>query len=192
MKKSQQRKLEKKRKAEREKRKEKAAPLAYHGRKYQTEALMPLLFATEGAIYEAFVLSQRTLTDHDVREALEQLVLQVRKGQIDLERAPQRLEGELRDIIKLNILMRWHDSLENSPHPGRDNLIGILRTVIGSVENHATISRSSREYLKFIEGFMRKAGVHVEAFSDEEFQARFPDAPQAGEPGLDHPESPSP
>ena len=52
--KSKVRKLEKKRRAERGRRRQKAEPLAYRGNKYKTDALVPVVFATESRNLRVF------------------------------------------------------------------------------------------------------------------------------------------
>lgn len=42
---------------------------------------------------------------------------------------------------------------------GRDNQIGILRTILGSIETHR--SSNARGYLDYLIGFMRGLGVQV-------------------------------
>ena len=103
--KSKVRKLEKKRRAERERHRQKAEPLAYRGNKYKTDALVPVVFATEAGIYQSFVMSDRQITDHDVRTALESLIRGIRGGTILLpgQRAtePWRREGTRRRPVDL-------------------------------------------------------------------------------------------
>src|SRR5438270_169153 len=71
-----------KRKAKLAKQAKKASPansLAITGNRYKTEELLPVVMRTEVGIYEAYVMTGRTLTDHQVASALTKLVLQMRK-----------------------------------------------------------------------------------------------------------------
>ena len=63
--------------------------LAYSGNKYKTNDLIPVIMRTETAVYEAYVLTDREITDHIVRAALEKLVLQMRAGPL-----PPLVEGD--------------------------------------------------------------------------------------------------
>ena len=79
-----QRKMDKKRKAKRQRnlQSKKKESLAYSGMKYKTEELTPLIFNTERAIHEAFVISRRAYTDHDVRKALETMIGGIRQNRL--------------------------------------------------------------------------------------------------------------
>ncbi len=169
--KSKVRKLEKKRRAEREQRRQKAEPLAYRGNKYKTDALVPVVFATEAGIYESFVMADRQITDHDVRNALESLIRGIRGGTILLP--PQRQpsaggeRGPEESLLTWNIRRHWDEHFEEEPFPGRDDLIGVLRTILASIEVWGNMSPTSRGYLRYLEGFMGKLGVHCRAIPPE-------------------------
>lgn len=164
-----QRKRDKKRKSQRGL--AKPAPLAYRGNKYKTDELVPLHFDTETAVYECFVMSGRRLTDHDVRRALEKLIRQIRANAL-----PQREETVsapaagmgAEDFLIWNIRGRWEHFFEDHPHPGRDKVVGVLRTILGSIQVWGSISPTSRGYLRYIEGFCRKLGVRVRVYDSAE------------------------
>lgn len=164
--KSKVRKLEKKRRAELDRRRQKAEPLAYRGDKYKTAALVPVVFQTEAGIYESFVMSDRKMTDHDARAALESLIRGIRGGTILLPPQRQPNDGpestEAESLPIWNIRRHWDEYFSNAPFPGRDNLIGVLRTILGSIEVWGNMSPTSRGYLRYIEGFMAKLGVHCQ------------------------------
>src|SRR5262249_17932298 len=61
----------------------------YEGRKYQSGAWAPLVYATESAIYEVIQQSERRLTNDTVQYALTRLVLDLRR-----ELAPTLRAGE--------------------------------------------------------------------------------------------------
>ncbi len=161
------RKLEKKRRKERERarRAEKSPPLAYHGNKYKTKELILCLHRAEVGVYESFVMLDRRITDHQVKSALERLVLQLRQGS-----PVEQQEGEVlhassdrpEEFILWNIHRNWQDLFEKEPRPSRDALVGVLRTILGSVETWSSVSPTSRGYLSFLEGFMHKTGVSVQ------------------------------
>ncbi len=175
MKKRKLRKIEKKRKAERERRRQTPQPLAYRGNKYKNNKFLPLIFSTESGIYESFVMSDRKITDHDVRAALEGLIREIRGGTLVFPSQRQASEhpdaegGE--SLIVWNIRRHWDESSEGEPFPGRDNLIGILRTILGSIDVWGNISPTSRGYLRYLEGFMGKMGVHCRTVPPEFVEA---------------------
>jgi hypothetical protein len=145
--------------------------LAYEGNKYKTEELVPVMHATETGIYQAYVMTKRAVTDHTVRAALEKLVLQMRAGELppyehscEAHYAP----GEEEDLVIWAIRHNWHHLFEELPHPGTANLIGVLRTLLGSVEVWSTPGPSSRGYLHYVEGFLKKTGVEVHAEDEDE------------------------
>ncbi|MGO8750948.1 MAG: hypothetical protein ACLQNE_33800 [Thermoguttaceae bacterium] len=184
MSKPSQRKLEKKRRSEQRERAHQARrlasdsqSLAYRGREYRTERHLPWLLQAELAIYEAFVMSDRSLTDHEVAASLEKMIGKLRSEAIrdqtgpDASRPedePQGKEAPL-DMVTWNIEQRWKAmAASHSPPGGRNGLIGMLRTILGSVENHKTMDADSRGYLAFISIFMVKAGVKVRKVSAAE------------------------
>lgn len=154
---------EKKRKQrQRERENNNPAILAYYGNKYRTEALVMPLMEIETAILEAFIVLDRELTDHDVSRALVRLIDQVRHGNVIAGTGPVRIAADdpVDAVVQL-VHCKWQAAIE--PLPGRDNLIGILRTILGSVQNHKTVNPQSQNYLQFIEGFLAKLGVQVQA-----------------------------
>lgn len=164
MRKNKQRKLEKKRRAKREHLRRKPVSQAYQGNKYRNEDTVPLLFQTEIGIYESFVISDRRITDHDVRRALERLIREVRGGNgcISSGSVPDGLaeQGNEENLIAGNIRQHWEEYAEKEPFPGNGKLIGMLRTILGSIETWGNISPTSRGYLRYLEGFMDKLGVN--------------------------------
>ncbi len=162
------RKLQKQRKreAKRDRRPRRPVVLAYHGDKYKTEELVSWVFRAEVGIHETSVMTGRRLTDHDVRAALEEFVVRIRDGMPPLS-AESSESGEViqgqNNLVIWSIRRNWQLLLETQPGPGRDKLVGVLRTILGSVEVRESYSRTSRGYLDFIEGFLAKAGVSVES-----------------------------
>jgi hypothetical protein len=142
----------------------KASPLAYTGNKYKTDELTDVYLATETGIYEAFVMTQRQLTDDLIEEALEGLVLQMREGDLlPLEPAAtvEVIPGQEADLVRDNVRRNWEHLFERRRHPGKEQVIGVLRTLLGSINVWRTPGKSSRGYLHYLEGFLRKAGVSV-------------------------------
>jgi len=160
-----QRKLEKKkRKAKRKQASPQSAPLAYGGSKYKRDELVPAMFQAELGIHEADVITGREITDHDVRSALREAILQIRRGQFsDFEEVAgqTRFEGDTEELIIWNIRRQWADLFHTFPNPGRDNLVGVLRTILGSIDVWGSIHPKSRGYLDYIEKFVQKAGAAI-------------------------------
>lgn len=162
-----QRKLDKKRKAKQRhnlanKRQE---SLAYAGCKYKTEELVPVLFETEISILEAFMMSEKQISDRDVEASLIGLIRAIRSGRLstlaEITGFNTPVAGDADDLVTMMVRQRWHDFFEYHPYPGRDKLVGILRTILGSIEVWTTPHRKSRGYLLYIEEFLGKAGVTV-------------------------------
>jgi hypothetical protein len=163
-----------KRKAKLAKRAKKAPQptnLAYTGNKYKTDDLLPLTQATESAICQAYVMTGRTMTDHTVRGALESLVMQMRGPGLppyEHEHEVAYEPGKEQELIVWAIRHNWHHLFEEEAHPGTDALVGILRTLLNSLDTFGTPSKQSRGYLNFIEGFLKKGGVTFEGPEKEE------------------------
>jgi hypothetical protein len=171
-----------KRKAKLAKQAKKAAPmnsLAITGNKYKTEELVPVVMRTEVGIYEAYVLTGRTLTDRAVAAALTHLVLEMRKGPLppfDPSAAVRYVPGNEEDLIIGNILRNWEDLFSTVPRRGDETLQGILRTLLGSIDVWSTPNPQSRGYLHFLEGFLRKAGVTVDRLAADGTLEEDPEA----------------
>lgn len=136
--------------------------LAYRGNKYRTEALTMPLMEAEMGILQADAMSGGRLTDRDVQQRLVALIEMLRHAPLTPVDAAEPLdidEGQEAEAMIELIRGNWQSYFADHPHPGRDNLIGILRTILGSIETHR--SSSGRGYLDFLIGFMRGLGVEV-------------------------------
>ena len=171
-----QRQLDKKRRAKRQRdlRSKKKETLAYSGMKYKTEELVPFLFHTEHAIHEAFVISRRGFTDHDVRKALETMIGGIRQNRIlageetDVKAERGQNAGNADEFIVCNILFCWREFFETRFRPGRDQLVGVLRTILGSIDVWGSVNPKSQGYLEYIEDFLGQVGVGTREVSREE------------------------
>jgi hypothetical protein len=170
------RKLEKKRRKETERAKRLAKPvsLAYHGNKYKKEELIPVHLATERGIYETDVILDRTLTDRQVKAALETLIARLRSGTVpgfDPDKPLQSTEGEPTELLILNMTRNIQDLFGTALGPGRDTLIGVLRTILGSIEFWTTaVDPTSRGYLHYLQGFLAKMGVTTRKVTADELR----------------------
>jgi hypothetical protein len=156
----QQRKAKLKKRAARSTRHE---SLAYRGSKYQTEEYVSVMHRTETGIYESYVVLDRKLTDYTVEAAIESLIVRLRQRQLTplSELGPQPGIQDEQDFIAWNIVSNWRILAENQALPGRDDLIGVLRTILSSLETWRSQKMSSKGYLEFLEGFMKETGVSV-------------------------------
>jgi hypothetical protein len=147
-----------------------ASPLAYSGNKYKKEAHVPLMFETELGIFEAYRMTDQALTDHDVHAALEKLILALREGELpplDQTQEVHRMEGDAQELVQWSIRRHWVIVADKHGHYGQEDRIGVLRTLLGSIDTWGTASRQSRGYLHFLEGFMKKMGVCVTAHAED-------------------------
>jgi len=139
--------------------------LAYQGSRYKRQDLVPIFFQTELGIYQAHVMSGRTLIDRTVATALARLVQQMQHGALPPLADPEAGEtvgGDEEDLIIWNIRRNWREYFEANPHPGTDQVIGVLRTTLNSIQIWTTRDRNSRGYLSYLKGFLRHSGVEVE------------------------------
>jgi hypothetical protein len=143
-----------KRKAKLKKREEKkprvSRPEPYFGRYWREKPeCSHLLFRTEQAIVLSWQISLLGdgfgLCDDDAVEAVETLILQLRAGRVAI---PVRGEGSDPlpvdsdtpvELIFRMILREWQEHSSRHNLPGRDDMVGVLRTVLGSISNELGI-----------------------------------------------------
>ncbi len=161
-----------KRKKKLEERKRKAREtesLAYMGEKYKTKELVHTLMHAEIGIYETYVMTDRQLLDQTVVAALESLIRQIRAGTLPpREDTPEvRYEaGQEEALVIENIRRNWAEHFADEWKPPRDKLVGILRTILGSIETMRSPGPHSQSYMRHIEGFLtKKLGVSVKQYS---------------------------
>ncbi len=143
--------------------------LAYMGEKYKTEELIPIWMQTETGIYETFVMTDRKLLDQTVVAALEKLVKQLRAGTLPPPSDTAEIHyevGQEESLVIENIRRRWELYFEDEWRPPKDKLIGVLRTILGSVEKVRAPGPRSQTYMRHIAGFLtKKLGVSVKQVS---------------------------
>lgn len=161
----------KKQLAERKSRQRTPAVEPYEGKKYQAEEFVPLMTVTEVAIQEADMITEQTLTDRQVMQSLEYLVLRLRGGHPPLPKDSPRTtkdEEEL-DLVSSNIVDRWESSKEiQEGHYSADDRIGVLRTLLNSIPTRTRMHGGSRGYLKFVARFLADMGLGAKRISVEE------------------------
>jgi hypothetical protein len=181
--------VSKKRQLQLKKRKEKLAKraerqrlqpsnLAYQGNKFHTDELIPVFFATETAIYQAYTIAPDAVTDPIIADALSWMILQYRQG-TPFPPLPADLgysEGKEKELVVSLIRSNWKQLFQETEHPGTDALQGVLRTTLGSISTWSSPSPKSRGYLNYLRGFLRKAGVSVR-MTDAEGEAAEDEGP---------------
>ncbi len=163
--------------AKRQRRQLERTSLADPDNRYKSKEFAKPLFETELGIYEAFVMSGRQMTDGDVETELQDLIAELRETAAAELIFAERDGDEPPGLVTGSIFRNWEQMLEQAKLPGRDDLSGILRTILGSVETWRSRSASSRGYLSYLEGFMNKMGltVHVEDEEGRLLSAAAPD-----------------
>jgi len=155
-------KLERKKELERRKANQ-AESLAYNGLKYKTDELTPVWFQVESAIYQAYVISEYKLVDRDVKSAVESLIRQTRSGTtstLDPNEMIRYTPGEEHDLVIACIRLNCAGSETAETRPSRDDFIGVLRSVLGTIELKRVPGPDSQYYLRYIAGFLkRSAGI---------------------------------
>ena len=148
-----------------------AGSLAYTWKKYRKDELVPTWMHTEIGIYETFVMTDRQLLDQAVYTAVESLVRQIRAGTLPPfeERSQIHYEvGGEEDLVIENIRRSWVRHFAEEWKPPRDSLVGVLRTILGSIKKVRAPGPRSQSYLRHIEGFLtKKLGVSVKAYSQK-------------------------
>jgi hypothetical protein len=161
--------------AKRERRLPQQNSLAYTGNRYKSNEFLTPLFETELGIYEAFVVSERLMTDTDVETELQDLIAELREHAAAELIYAETANDEPCGLVTASVFPHWETMLDAGTLPARDDLIGILRTILGSLETWRSRSASSRGYLSYLEGFMNQTGVSVRlADNDGKFIADAP------------------
>jgi hypothetical protein len=137
--------------------------LAYHGTKYQTEELIETLFRAEVGIYESFVMSDHCLIDQDVTSALTSLIDELRRPALaDLQDTMVAPDTHDEELVLWCIRRQWQELYAEQPEPDIAKQVGVLRTILGSVEVWSSPGPQSQGFLKYLEGFLtHKMGVSV-------------------------------
>jgi hypothetical protein len=148
-------------------------PLAYSGEKYKKEEFIPTWMHTETGIYQAYVVSGRKINDKIVVVAIEKLIRAIRANKLPplSETETVRIEtGHEEDLIIDFVRRSWKENFSPEWKPSADDFVGVLRSILGSIENVKSPGSFSQSYLKHIEGFLSsKLGITVRAL-DKDFQ----------------------
>ena len=148
-----------------------AQSLVYTGEKYKKDKLIPTWMNTEIGIYQTYVMTDRKIIDQTVATALETLIRQMRAG--ELPPLPESTvihyeQGQEVNLVIENIRRSWAAHYATAWRPPNDDLIGVLRTILGSMEKVQSPGPGSQGYLRHIAGFLTKQlGVTVKSISTE-------------------------
>lgn len=151
----------KKKLEERNRRSRQVMSLAYEGQKYKTEELAPVWFHSETGIYQAFVMTDRKLLDQTVFAAVEKLILKLRAGTVSSDSEPGELHyqvGQEEELVLEMIQRNWAVYFGAADRPAKDDLIGVLRSILGTILLYKEPGPRSQRYLLYIEGFLSKKG----------------------------------
>jgi hypothetical protein len=135
----------------------------YEGTKYQQDAWTPLVYATEKAIYEVILQTVRQLTNDEVEKAFVDLVLALRRGLAPAlspeEAEPELVVGQASANVVWNIRRHWTEYFASFGNVAVADLIGILRTLLFSIEAHQANTGRRRGYVAFLQGFLEERGL---------------------------------
>ncbi len=131
----------------------------YAGSKYQADAWIPHIYETELAVFETILASNRTLTNEQVGQAFVRLVRGLRNGEPGpLPEDAPKLEfapgGEV-DYLIWNVRRHWRMLFKDTEPVSSPDLIGILRTLLHSLELRVWLTGPSLGYVAFLEEFMQ-------------------------------------
>jgi hypothetical protein len=153
--------------------------LAYEGNKYKTDELVPLFHQTEIGILEAFNVTDKRITDRTVRKALEKLVTQMRNGALpplpDSDIIEKQADDNADQELLANFIRRkWQNLAGTGFVASSGSKIGVLRTILSSIETWSTGGKESRGYLAYIEGFLKRVGsLDIEEFEADEIEEDY-------------------
>jgi len=160
-----QKKRAEKKQAEKKRKASLAESLVYMGSKYQTDELAPTWMYTEIGIYETYVITDRKLLDATVFSSITTLIRQMRAGTLPpLSDSDEILYdvGREEDFVIENIRRSWGNHFASELKPSKDKLIGVLRSMLGSIKKVRSPGSQSQSYLRHIAGFLTtKIGVSV-------------------------------
>lgn len=138
----------------------------YHGGRYRTDDLTPLYCETETAIHECDVISDYSLEDREVRTAFERLIWRLGRELPLYKKPEEEAASDRSEFIIASIVWHWNNYFETRLDPGRDTLIGVLRTLLSSLQIWG--KHDSRGYLDYLKKFLQKLGVSLHRLSPQQ------------------------
>jgi tetratricopeptide (TPR) repeat protein len=132
---------------------------------YRTAQYVEYIFTAEVGVLQAATLLPE-LTDGEVLNALRKLVAQIDAGGLPRFREqPTDTDG----MIVWLIVQGWEDLFRRKSRLSTPDMVGVLNTVIESAQTHVRNPRG-RGYLKYLEQFMKRAGVSIKVKPASEFE----------------------
>jgi hypothetical protein len=144
----------------------------YQGNKYRSDRFVEATFAAETGIYECYIISDRQMTDQDVKRSLENLVLELQgktSSPLPSASAQDSTEPDPEDLIVSRIKHHWRELFAEKPRHSNSDLAGVLRTILDSVRIQSSSRLGPRGYLQYLEGFLRQMGVDIRVVDGPEF-----------------------
>jgi hypothetical protein len=131
----------------------------YSGRKYQKPEWAPQVYEVELAVYETILASNRTLTNDQVAQAFVNLITHLRDGVPAplADDAPKMLltQGKEVEYLVWNIRRHWRMLFKDRGPVASHDLVGILRTLLFSIEAREYHTGPDLGYVAFLEEFMQ-------------------------------------
>ena len=132
----------------------------YGGSKYQSSRWATYVYSTELGVYETIQLSNRRLTNNQVKEAFRTLIKRLHEGtspSLGEEDDPEMefAKGDEVEFLVWNIRRQWTELFETHKPAGSADLTGILRTLLNSIDAHAWNTSPERGYVAYLDSFMR-------------------------------------
>lgn len=140
-----------------------ANSLAISGGKFKTDELVPLWYAFETAIYQAFVMTEQRLLDSTVYTAVEEFIDEVENDTLLITAdGPGEIEFDDVEIVVgyLRANLRQYED-DNGPVVKR-KVVGVLRSILGTIELKRTRVPQSQAYVRYVINFLKtRLGIKV-------------------------------
>jgi hypothetical protein len=141
---------------------------------HKTSQLAPLWLTTETGIAQAYVSTDRQLTDDAVFSALEALIGKVRSGALSWEGEAGKVvyqNGGEDDPVIERIRRHWIVGFAGE-QPPRDDWIGALGSMSGTIREMKSRNPNSRSHLRYLSEFLvGEAGLEVQTLQPEKDDA---------------------
>lgn len=138
-------------------------PLAIATDQFRKPRLAPVWLHTETAIFEIYIATSKGISDQTVIAAIERLIRQMQAGPLpplEVESSLVHRPGQEEDLIIENIRRRWAPLLEAENRPSKDDFIGVLRSMLGTINQQKSPLPHSVGYLRYIGAFLEdKIGI---------------------------------
>jgi hypothetical protein len=149
---------ERKRKVQRVREQSRLPVTPYDGARYRADRWIPHVYATESAVYETILLAAGKLTNAHVRQAFEQLVRRLRSNQPgplpEDETEAVYSSGNEVEFLIWNIREHWRKLVRDHGPVDKEDFIGILRTLLYSIQAHAWDRGPQQGYISFLKDFL--------------------------------------